>query len=446
MYEQLKMLTDTKISRRSVLTGAAFGAASLALRPCLFADTPKPNLSITGEHNPDLASFDSLMSTFVENNKVPGASLAVTHHGKLVYARGFGLADVEQKHPVQPNSLFRIASVSKPITAVAILQLVEKNKIKLDDRVTERMNLNPLAVAGTKLDQRWKQVTIHQCLQHTGGWDRDKSFDPIGRPWEIARTLHINTPVSAEQVVQYMMGQPLDFNPGERHAYSNLGYLVLGRIIEAASGHKYEDYIKKEVLGPLGIKNAQLGKATIDRRLPGEVTYYDPKHRTGSCLYPPHVDQKVPIQYGAENFEAFEAHGGWVATAIELVRFASAFDNPTASRLLHARSIETMFARPPGLAGHDKGGKPKDAYYGCGWQVRPIGNTGKANTWHMGYIAGSEAILVRRNDGLNWAVLFNTANNPKGKALAGLIDGRVHEAADKVKTWPNHDQFEKLLK
>jgi hypothetical protein len=72
-----------------------------------------------------------------------------------------------------------------------------------------------------------------------------------------------------------------------------------------------------------------------------------------------------------------------------------------------------------------------------------VGKRGKANTWHTGFIAGTEALLVRRWDGLNWAVLFNTANNPAGKSLAGLIDGRVHEAADQVKNWPRADQFGK---
>jgi N-acyl-D-amino-acid deacylase len=238
-----------------------------------------------------------------------------------------------------------------------------------------------------------------------------------------------------------MMGLPLDFDPGSQYAYSNLGYLVLGRIIEKVTGENYEPYVKKKVLAPLGIKAARLGRARLEDRAKGEVKYVDSEKRTGESLYAPHA--QVPIQYGAENIEGYEAHGGWIASAVELVRFASALDGP---KLLKPATIAEMFARPKGSPGHEDNGKPKDAYYGCGWSVRPIGDKGKANQWHTGFIAASEAILVRRWDGLSWAVLFNTSSTPDGRErLAGLIDSRVHEAADEVKRWPAIDQFKKLL-
>jgi N-acyl-D-amino-acid deacylase len=404
------------------------------------------NLPVTGAANPDLEPFDRLMTSFLEQNEVPGAALAVTHASKLVYARGFGCADVEKNEPVQPGALFRIASVSKPITAVAVMQLVERQKLKLDDKVVDLMKLAPFVAPGANVDARWKQITVRHCLQHTGGWDRAKSFDPIGRPWQIAKALDIRPPITPAHIVRYMMGQPLDFDPGERYAYSNLGYLVLGRIIEATTGENYEAYVKREVLGPLGVTTARLGRALFENRVEGEVRYYDAKKRTGPALYPPRLGQKVPLQYGAENFEAFEAHGGWIASALELVRFAAAFDDPRTCRILGAQVIEDMWARPEGAAGREPDGKLKPTFYGCGWSVRPIGTTGKCNTWHTGFIAGTESLLVRRWDGLNWAVLFNTHHNPDGKSLAGLIDGRLHEAADTVKAWPDTDQFGSFLK
>ena len=428
----------TEPTRRTFLAAAVTSAAA-------FARADEVKAPVTGADNPDLEPFDKLMATFIAENEVPGASLAVTRNGKLVYARGFGYADVEKKEAVQPASLFRIASVSKPLTAVAILQLVEKGKLKLDDKVTDRMKPTPVDNAEGQPDGRWKDITIRHCLQHTGGLDRDKSYDPIGRPALIAKAFGKKPPASPEQIVRYMMARPLDFDPGERYAYSNLGYLVLGRILETATGGKYEAYLKKEVLAPLGIKRAQLGRALLADRLKGEVKYYDAKKRTGTGLYPPLLDKEVPIQYGAANFEGYEAHGGWIASAVDLVRFASAFDDPAKSPLLNAKSIEAMWARPAGAAGHEKDDKPKASFYGCGWMVRPVGNAGKVNAWHTGWIAGTEAILVRRSDGLTWAVLFNTANNPAGKSLSGLIDGRLHEAAGAVKRWPVADQFPQLL-
>ncbi|HEV3022184.1 MAG TPA: serine hydrolase domain-containing protein, partial [Pirellulales bacterium] len=214
------------------------------------------------------------MTTFVERNKVPGAALAVTHRGQLVYARGFGYAD-GAKEPVKPASLFRIASISKPITAVAVLQLIEHGKLHFDDKVVERMKLSPHLDGDASMDERWREITVRHCLQHTGGWDRDKSGDPIGRPLEIARALGVPPPARPVDIVRFMMGKPLDFAPGSKEVYSNLGYLVLGRIIEAVAAETYERYVEKEVLSPLGIKAAQLGRTLPANRAQGEVSYFD---------------------------------------------------------------------------------------------------------------------------------------------------------------------------
>ena len=98
-----------------------------------------------------------------------------------------------------------------------------------------------------------------------------------------------------------------------------------------------------------------------------------------------------------------------------------------------------MFARPAGQAGQTYDLKPRDPYYGCGWSVRPVGKG--ANTWHAGSLDGTSTLLVRRADGLNWAVLFNTREKYKGEEPSAAIDGRLHEAADAVKQWPDHDLF-----
>jgi hypothetical protein len=135
--------------------------------------------------------------------------------------------------------------------------------------------------------------------------------------------------------------------------------------------------------------------------------------------------------------EAMDSHGGWLASAVDLVRLASAFDRPETCRILKADNVRTMFARPEGAAGHEPDGKPKAAYYGCGWMVRPVGAAGKANTWHAGGLDGTSTLLVRRHDGLAWAVLFNTQRGTlKDKDLAAAIDPLVHQAVDAVRRWP----------
>jgi len=131
-----------------------------------------------------------------------------------------------------------------------------------------------------------------------------------------------------------------------------------------------------------------------------------------------------------------DAHGGWLASAVDLVRFATAFDKPDACPVLSAAGIRTMFARPVGTLGRDEKGKPRKAFYACGWLVRPIGRKG-VNTWHAGGIPGTATLLVRRHDSFAWAVLFNT----RGKNTIGKIDPLVHQAVNAVKTWPDKDLF-----
>ena len=391
----------------------------------------------TGPAVAGMEPFDGLMTTFLGENRVPGASLAISRGGRLVYARGFGHADEETREPVQPAARFRIASISKPITAVAVMQLVEQGRLKLDEPVLDRIDPAKYLSQGVEPDPRWNRVTIRQCLQHTGGWDRAQSFDPIARPWDIAEALGVEPPIAPAQIVRYMLGRPLDFDPGERYAYSNFGYLLLGRVLEAATGEEYEAHVRKAVLAPLGITSMRLGRALVEERAEGEVTYYAPRHRPRRALYPPRVGQEVPIQYGGENFEAFEAHGGWIASAADLAKFAAAFHDPSACPILGAEAIGTMWERPPGAAGIQPDGSPRDAFYGCGWLVRPVGGEGRVSAWHAGQIAGTSTLLVRRWDGLAWAVLFNTDAIPGGTTPAAKIDSLLHEAAAKVNVWPD---------
>jgi CubicO group peptidase (beta-lactamase class C family) len=409
--------------------------------PARAADSP--DIPVSGSENPNLASFDRLMIDFVREHQAPGAALAVTRHGQLVYARGFGFADREKRELVKPQALFRIASISKPFTSAAIMQLVEKGKLRLEDHPFEILGLTP--PAGQQMDPRLRQITILQLLQHTGGFDRDKSFDPMFRSIIIARELKTNPPASQEAIIRYMLGRPLDFDPGTREAYSNFGYCVLGRVIEKVSGESYEQYVRQHVLAPLNIHDMRLGHTLASLRAPGEAIYYDQKNRTGASVFPPRLGQQVPTPYGAWDMEAMDSHGGWIASAVDLVRFASSFDDPARSRILSERSIKTIFAPPSGEVGHNADGKTKVVYYGCGWQVRQVGG-GRINAWHNGSLDGTSTLLVRRADGLCWAVLFNTRKDQNGKELSGIIDPLVHKAADEVKQWPQADLFERYLR
>jgi CubicO group peptidase (beta-lactamase class C family) len=394
----------------------------------------------------DLVSFDRMMRSFVRDNRIPGAALAVARDGQLVYARGFGYADVERQEPVRPDSLFRIASVSKPITAAAILQLVDAGKLHLEDRVWDILPQALRPADATKLDPRLHDVTVQQLLQHRGGWDRDISPDPMFQSSEIAASVGVPPPARPGDIIRFMLGQRLDFDPGARYAYSNFGYCVLGRVIEQVSGVDYETYVRTKLLAPLGIERMRIGRTLPAGRADGEVRYYEPHARTRPCVVgePPGVP--VPGPYGTWYLEAMDAHGGWIASAIDLVRFASRVQEPAPRGVLSPEAYAAMVARPPGAAGVEADGSPRPYYYGLGWSVRPVGSDGRCNLWHTGLFSGTSTILVIRHDGLCWAVLFNTSETADGAVPAARMDAQVHQAAAAVQAWPAHDQFPTWLK
>jgi len=405
--------------------------------PCKSTD----KLPETGKSFPALASFNRLMRDFVRDNKMPGATLAVAKDGRLVYARGFGYADEMLKQPVQPDSLFRIASISKPLTAIAIIQLAENEELKLDDRIFALLPHKPHLTAGAKTDPRLNEITIRHLLQHRGGWDRGQSFDPMFRPIQIASTLGVDSPAKPDDIIRYMMGRKLDFKPGARFAYSNFGYCLLGRAIEQVSGKNYEEYMRNEVLKPLGIRSMRIGRTLLKNRAKGEVRYHTRGNPTAISVMEKQVGRKVPRPYGSWYLEAMDSHGAWIASAVDLVRFGSAVEYFRKSMVLTEKSIREMVARPKDAAGYNRDGKPKAAYYGLGWSIRPVGNTGKSNRWHTGGLDGTSTILVLRHDGICWAALFNARKTADKQTAASKIDSLVHRAANAVKEWPMHDLF-----
>ena len=143
----------------------------------------------TGKADPRMASFDRMMRKFMEKHRVPGAALAVTDGGRLVYARGYGYADVATKEKVTPTSLFRIASLSKQITAVAILRLVEQKRLSLNDKVFDILKYEPHLEEGAEFDERQQAITIRHLLEHRGGWDRRQSFDGMFQSVRFAKLL-----------------------------------------------------------------------------------------------------------------------------------------------------------------------------------------------------------------------------------------------------------------
>jgi N-acyl-D-amino-acid deacylase len=399
--------------------------------PSLLAlETAGPSSSSKTAEQP-FARFDKEMEQFMAANEIPGGALSVVKDKRLVYARGYGWANQEKHLHVKPLSLFRIASISKPFTAAAVLQLVEQGKLKLDQPVLDFIDLEPILAPDTKPDPRWQQVTIRHLLHHTGGWDRGKSFDPMFRPKTIARAAKMEPPADARSIIRYMLGKPLDFTPGSSYAYSNFGYCLLGRVIEKVAGQPYETFVKQNVLAPIGIHDMRIGR-TLEP-FPNEVTYYD-KGKPGDTVFP--GVKKATAPYGAFYLEAMDSHGAWIASAVDLARFAAALHDPQTCPLLKPETWRTMHEPPAPPVSRKADGKLNPVFYACGWNVRPIGENGKANAWHNGLLDGTTTLLVRRWDGLSWAALFNSRVDKSGG-----IDTGLHRAADAVKSWPANDLF-----
>ena len=242
-------------------------------------------------------------------------------------------------------------------------------------------------------------------------------------------------PASCETVIRFMLGQKLDFDPGTKFGYSNFGFCVLGRIIERVSGVTYEEFVKREVLKPAGITRMKIGKSLDSDDAAGEVHYYD-EETTRSVfrsLGSPSLTKPVPWPYGGFNLEAMDSHGGWIASAIDLVKFANSVDGRRGKPLLNQHSIAELTSRSaPPLS------QTSEVYYGLGWDIRPTGHD--ANWWHGGSLPGTTTLLVRTSDGNCWAAVFNA--RPKGSnKLDNDLDSGLWRAFGEVTSWPDRDLF-----
>lgn len=417
----------------AVSLSAIFGAVNVAMNARAVADESKPEVPVTGEACEPLVAFDRFMLDFLKRNQIPGGALAIARDGKIVFSRGYGYADKDAQQPVEPESLFRIASVSKPITAAAILKLVEQKKLRLRDRVVDYLDGEPFLAEGAKVDERWNKVTIRHCLTHSGGWDREQSYDPMFQSIRMAKEMNVDLPIGTAGIIRYMRGQPLDFDPGKRYAYSNFGYCLLGRVIEKVTGKPYEKYVQEEVLAPLGIKTARIGGSLEDQRAEGEVRYYTVKNDKGIAVVGGDAGKtKVPVSYGVWHHEALDSHGGWIASAADLARFGAACAGDGEAQLLNQRSRRRMI-KPHVTVREPKAGD-RGAFYGFGWAVFPEPE-GQTHFQHGGALPCTAAILMHRPDGTTIAALFNLGQTPQGEFLGRQLDAPLIQLANEAK-WP----------
>ena len=305
---------------------------------------------------------------------VPGLSIAIARHGQFVYRKAFGFADKGENQIATPSNLFRICSISKPITSAAIFTLVEAGKVNLNDRVFGTGGILGFDYA-IKYPELVQEITVDNLLTHTsGGWDSYENdptfFDPKAS--------------AAETISWYIRNDQLRYRPGQHFAYSNLGYAILGCVIEKVSGQSYPQYVQREVLTRCGIMSARVMGNTRADRAPGEVIYYGETDRAGGWTHP-----------YAINLNRFPSTGGWIATASDIVRFAMHVDGFSYTpNILSKETIDTMTSPCP---------VSPIPHYARGWFVNDL-----PNWWHGGRLPGSMNELVRTASGLCWCALANT--------------------------------------
>jgi N-acyl-D-amino-acid deacylase len=449
-------LAGRSLTRRRLLSagGVSIAAATVPpLRPLTVtaqgsdatptpAATPANGAAIAaiGQAVPELSAFDDVMTGLVADWELPGGQLAVAKDGRLAFNRAYGLADVETGEPFLPRSLCRIASVSKAITTVAVLALVDDGRLALDDRAFRLLAALPPPM-GAPTDPRLDEITIEHLLIHAGGWDNATGVDPQEQPWtwREAGVLGVAAPPSAEEIVRAMKGEQLDFDPGTMSVYSNFCFNVLGRVIEQVSGQPYEAFVREHVLAPAGVTPMRIGRTRLKEKAPGEVRYYAPPGQPPfPSIFP--GEGYGPAAYAAFYLESLDAHGGWIASAADLVRFATAVDGQRGPALLRPETVEAMLRTPrPAAPMGSAGTGSAEPGMGLGWDVLPAGD---GFDWsHAGALIGtSVAWLERTHDGLAIAFTFNS-QPADGEGFFRAAIPAIHQAAAAVTAWPDHDLF-----
>jgi N-acyl-D-amino-acid deacylase len=389
------------------------------------------------------ASYQKVIGGLMASFSVPGGAVAVTKNGRLVLALGLGLADVAAEEPAHADDLFRVASLSKQLTATAVMQLVADGSLDLDESAFDIVSdLAP--IDGATKNPDLDQITVRDLLQHTGGWNRDHELvgDPMFNPDGIADDVGAPAPASCETVIRYMLDKPLSYAPGTTYCYSNFGYCVLGRIIERRAHMAYADYVKQMVLGPAGIEDMAVGRSLLADATDGEVHYYDyPGAPLADSVFPSSPGT-VPWPYGGFYLEAMDSHGAWIASPIDYLRFQVRIDGlASPPDLITADEKATMIADPHVATCNSNGTTtPEDPkyWYGFGLQANSYGNL-----WHTGSLPGTATEDVIAQNGFSWAAFFNT--RPSAGSFFNQLDSGLWTALGGAGTWSGEDYFDQFV-
>ena len=398
----------------------ATGTGAAARYHVVFATRDLPmtrTVTRTGLAVIPMAGFDQYMEDHIRAHGVRSASIAITKDGRLVFARGYTLA--ESGYPVtQPTSLYRIASSTKTLTGLCTNLLIQRGA-----------TITASTLAGSYLglpgyDPRFDQIRVHHLLAHRAGVYADNSS------WGVANWLSSTNPqlpVSSWNTARCVAGTSMRATPGNGNLYSNIGYYLLGSIIERASGKSYERFLREDLAAPMGVSRIWVGGNERSQLRAGEVEYRNREIEiTPSELY---TDRRtVPVQFGGggdDNLTRRAGAGGVITSPVDYVRiFAGAFDMVCDGGVFNQTTLNAMLAAPLVSPGANP----------CGFDTREVRANGVVALGKNGGLWGSSSEVIYRTDGVAIAVF-------DGKANSNASRSELNDLADAVTTWPTHDLF-----
>lgn len=317
------------------------------------------------ERPPTFSAIDRMVSEARKALGTPAISVALAVDDQLVWSNGYGLADVENEVSAKANTVYRIASISKPLAATAVLQLMEKGRLDLDDPIQKHVpafSPKPLT------------ITLRHVLSHTSGIRHYKAG-------EMEMKTHFD---SVADAIQIFKDDPLLFTPGTRYSYSSYAYNLLAGVVETASGVSFEGYLKEHVLGPAGMTSTYLEHQL--QLVPRRARQYLKAGPEGAVVNAPFADLSIKW-----------AGGGIISTVEDLARFHIALNQ---GKLLKPETLAQMYTPyrlPDG----------KTSGYGLGWR---ISDDEHGHHWvaHGGGATGGSSLLLRYPEGkLAVAIICN---------------------------------------
>ncbi len=338
----------------------------LLLAVLLGACAPAPTLAM--DYTALSADFDATGRMLAQRGYFSG-SVLVARNGQVILSQGYGFADYAQHIPNTAQTKFRIGSITKQFTAMAILILQEQGKLTVSDKLCAYLADCP---------ESWQAVTLHQLLTHTSG---------------IPDTTNLSE--SLDQAIADAKARPLDFQPGEKFGWSNTGYNLLGKVIEAASGQTYESFLQQNIFEPLGMSNTGYDHGQADLALGYET----------SGSYPVMLD----------NPDVLFACGALYSTVEDLYRWDQALYT---ARLVSQKTLDAMFTAYVVIP--DSGGQS----YGYGWVIR-LGTP--RLIMHDGVLTGFRSVIFRYPDDKTTIIVLANQQNLDPISLAGLIAGKLAE-------------------